>query len=97
MGIDLLDISFRVKDELGVTLNLAEFFDDGAGPFWQRTPPDVTPRELYAFVVSKASQQSVVLPANAEDVFLDIIASVLWLKRRDFCTDDLLMRDLGLE
>ena len=97
MGVDLLDIRFRVREQLGVDLgDMRPLFQSPDGE-WLRTPPDVSVGELFDGIAQLAASQNVQLPADAWRVLQSIVAECLCVKEEHVTREALLGKDLGCE
>lgn len=92
VGMDDLDIVFRLERQFSVKLKLAAL-----GPhFCRRTPPDLSAGELHDWVVAQCVAQGKPVPHSSwrrvKVVLLDAIAARPSTVRRD----SLLRADLGM-
>ena len=92
MGLDDLDIVFRLERQFAVKLTLADL----GKKFLQRTPPDLSAGELHDWVVAQCVTEGKSVPHSSwrrvKEVLLDAIAAPPSTARRD----SLLRADLGM-
>ena len=96
MGVDLLDIKWRIRGQLKVDLDFVPLFQRPDGTLI-RTPPDCTAGELMNAVVRTAESQGTPLPDDAWPILQKILADCLHLEVADVKTEALLAKDLGVE
>jgi hypothetical protein len=96
MGVDLLDLKYRIRQELNVELDLISLFR-GPDEKWIRTPPDLTMGELLDGIIRTADRQSVSLPPDVWPILQSIIVKCLYVDAKSVTHDAFLIKDLGAE
>jgi|GEM_PF-5963736 len=95
MGIDFLDLQFRLEKRFNID------FGGRENTRWielimQRDPPDITAGEMYAVVIEKLQEQGREIPANGWAMFCFEVSRCLGVDEGDIYSDSLLAQELGM-
>jgi hypothetical protein len=99
MGIDLIDITFHLEKECGVTIDLSEI---DWTEFRRHSPKhessvfDLTAGELHQLFLSR-TKETHGIAALSWDQFASVVGSVLQVDVCDIHPDKFMVKDLGFE
>ncbi len=95
MGLDILDLMYRLERRFGIKISRDDFFK----LFNKNAPPDVTAGELFDFVRSRANYPGVVdVEMDADSIWLMFqcdVSDSLGVKPGEVAKGRWIIRDLG--
>ena len=91
MGVDLLDLTYRIERELGFKLDLQQIWNEFAN---RRDPPDVAVGDLYEVIQRQAAAAQLSLPSDSWTRLQDIVADCLGVEVSEVTADARLIHDL---
>ena len=102
MGIDLLDIFFRIEKEFCIKVDRENFFQMVKSKFGHLTPPenaraDLRVRDLVEWVSQEVEKQNEIEATNVDHRVRKIVAFALGLYESEVTFDAWMVRDLGME
>ncbi len=96
MGIDLLDIRFRLEKRFNIALIREQFDVDLWELAHRRQPPDFTAGEIYELLLQELKRQNRDVPENSWWLFCFCVSEALGLDAREIQPDSLMEADLGM-
>jgi hypothetical protein len=92
MGIDVLDIMFRIEKRFGIRIVGADWTD----LVGKRSPPDITAGELWFLVAAKLHEAHLPVPRSCWNAVRVILSQALRVPPREIKKESWLIRELGM-
>lgn len=96
MGIDILDIRFRLEKRFDVALIRQQFDTDLSELWYSHQPPDITAGEMYELVLQELKRQNREVPAESWELFCSCVSESLGLAVHEIQREEWMGAELGM-